>query len=419
MKTIILTLVLTNISFAYSQSNDDCGCNVALVKDIIQSKSSYTKRYRALETINDRDWELIKKENEGSGEFEVFGLFSIGGGASYTEFSQRRREFFRQKNHEENIAQAHEESNVVTNPIAYHYWSECKRNCSIKNGTELLKFVSEANENDFLLNLRYIKGANENIAPNFISLKVQIENGTFDDKSTEQTIDLNHGSIKQLSIKRDNRTLFTKIKLHYGNGTIEELRNRYRIPVVLRYTDISNPIYIGNTKAYDFPSPDLEGVSWGSEKCKFEGAKRRGDECWVENILKLDTLPIGYFYDGPFSMECLEGASNPTYQRINSRGNTKQRFNYNKSRIASVTWETSFSPLTWRIIGNIYQGRVIEKELVEDNGKFPIKLTSEMRDVVIMVAFPNYGIETVDVGKSTNRIKISSRSTNTIVYELN
>jgi hypothetical protein len=117
---------------ATGDSNDQCGCNPALAKDVLTSMNSEQLKYSYFSEITENTFTQIKHDASASASIPLLpDMISIlKASASYSDFQENRRLYFAKIGYSVDAQREQRDVQVVTSPIAYSSWTQCKLNCT-------------------------------------------------------------------------------------------------------------------------------------------------------------------------------------------------------------------------------------------------------------------------------------------------
>ena len=132
---LLVTLLPGASALAQKESRVDI-CGHALKKDVLTTISTDQQRYSYFSQIDQITFKELKVLADAEASIPLLGdmVNILAASASYSQFEQKRTEFFSKVGYSRNLDRELRDLRVVTAPIAYRYWDECVRNLSSSRG---------------------------------------------------------------------------------------------------------------------------------------------------------------------------------------------------------------------------------------------------------------------------------------------
>jgi hypothetical protein len=125
--TMTVLALLASGAQAHGQEAAGETCKPALMKDILSMMSTDQQKYSFFSQIDERSYEQLKSDMSAGISIPIVGdmLGLLTGSANYSQFTERRREFFQRIGYNQETARELRDLRVVTSPVAYQAWSRC------------------------------------------------------------------------------------------------------------------------------------------------------------------------------------------------------------------------------------------------------------------------------------------------------
>lgn len=152
LKAILLAIYLAFVlvgSVSAKSEDDDCGCNEALRKDLIQVKSVARYGEDYLRTVSKREFERMSDSGGFDFSVPIIKKLVLEASGSWDKFQEKRTEYLESVKYSKNSDQAWESLQLITNPISYKYWAQCKEQCAQKK-EDLYAWISRAEKDQVI-----------------------------------------------------------------------------------------------------------------------------------------------------------------------------------------------------------------------------------------------------------------------------
>lgn len=124
---VVMASLAWNIPVAAAQDSAAETCRPALMKDIVTIMSSDQQKYSYFSQIDEKVYQQLKIDASAGVSIPLLGdmLDVLKASADYSQFSEKRREYFQRIGYTQDTARETKDIRIVTSPIAYTAWSQC------------------------------------------------------------------------------------------------------------------------------------------------------------------------------------------------------------------------------------------------------------------------------------------------------
>lgn len=190
-----------NYSIAQNQPND-CGCSIALNKDIIKESKSVNQVISLLKTVTEQQYNEMKTSFSSGGVPFLEDI--IPSSVSFTDFQKRIQFYQSMVNYHDNYSMTTQYESYITSPIAYTKWGECIQSCITKNRqTYFDAYFAYADTAEIKIVLGY-KG---DLTTSKLKVNISTSNGIlyYNNKKVKNNykVDLSSQSWDNITIKRN------------------------------------------------------------------------------------------------------------------------------------------------------------------------------------------------------------------------
>ncbi|WP_213956688.1 MULTISPECIES: hypothetical protein [unclassified Variovorax] len=122
----VVWMLLCGAASSHADLNDRCGCNAGLARQVFSSTSQSTLELAFLEQVDETQFEKLKKEASGEGNY----FYVISGSANYKEFQTKLATLKRQTRFDLKSAQSQA---LLFSKVDTKDWLTCKTQCIAKD----------------------------------------------------------------------------------------------------------------------------------------------------------------------------------------------------------------------------------------------------------------------------------------------
>lgn len=424
IKLLILGLLLSHFNL---YSNDCSYCNVVLAKDIISESRDVIRICQALDIIQQGEYEAFKSSGSWSGAADILGLIGAEAESTWSEFKEKRKEFFKKQQYAENYSESLRSLKTITSEFAYPEWGKCIKGCQEKDESKCSAYALLVREGKQFIEIQinYYRGAKCHLAPPEVGGKLMMDNGHVVSPS-----------------KSDKNTYAFSIKSGQAPYTIiierKDTLKETRIQLISKKFEEFKTIYslYKSPPAYAYCSVNLKGAteSASSSFVKWESATKQTDElgnlecyisgsggpilnplcanlgdrldcsgrfCFGKHEIELPKLGAGYFYANPESLQAID---DPTGSWGWNMGNDIQERQYVGGQNAKITFRLGASKMVvrWRV--QVWRNEVLPSEVnipIPISGyRFVVETPSGLKNPKLRFS-KNGNVEDVDLGEDS------------------
>ena len=388
-KSFQLSVFIAALGLQNIQVNAQCNtCDIALAKDYMQYALTTQQQLNVLKVLDQQTFEELHKSGNSSGSLGISLLDIIGatisGSNDWNEFQQKRQKLFDLNSYNYSEAQAQSELRIVTNPIAYKYWSDCITKCydNQPNTTKVYAYVTNADKDYIFIKVKY--QANQISSPE-VKCRITIDNGAALNEDAPKQRVRYEKSIKfklqrqgdiGFTIKRVQNEENTVISISAEGADVFHEISKYQPPVLERkitgtlnysYEQVVNEKVTSTTKT--IRSPDLHNIKSGDKECRQRGGFGRGEYCAANNTITLPTLNDNEYYTNFSSVFPVLDNDGGCGWSMNVGLAPRSNISTDKTN-ASITFTTGSRDCTWGWSADIYQKQI---NIVPQNSPIEIK----------------------------------------------
>lgn len=368
----ITIAALTNIAIAQCDN-----CDKALVKDYMQYSSSTLQQLNILRVMDKETFEEYKKSGGGGGGLSlgIPGVISatIDGSSNYDEFKQNREKLFQLYQYNYSEAQAKDELRIVTNPVAYTYWSKCITDCyEHQDGlSKVYGYISYADSNTVIVKVKYKATST---SKNRVNCTIDVDNGTVLKQvgrgrgNYYESIDfaLNKTEDIGFTIKRTNKYQNTVISIVSDGTDVFREISKYSTPVNMNFINATAKYTIVDVKetpkewySAKTESPNLHEVGCFPGFVEALNKTKPGFFCdgkyiAFNNVIALPDLPDNQYYKSFSGVECYQDNDGACGWNADNAARAVQNISGDR-RHASVTFKTGSRNCVWIWKGQVYE----------------------------------------------------------------
>ena len=387
-------------------------CDIALAKDYFHNESSLQSRLDFLMMINKENYEQVKNDKSiswetGGNYLQIYSGF-FNGGETWDEFQEKRNKFFQQFSYSGSNSQAQQETRLVTNKIAYNFWSNCITKC-FENQEDLSKvyaYVTGADTGHIFLEVRYKA---TNTSKETQSCTITVENGrilnekrgsVWPSSDKQKTFKIHKLGKPAFTIIREIGTKSTTISITAdGDNVFRETiyfgtSKNHTYSGFAKYTLINRKDTFVRRAATTLISPKLfPPVALGvkiltSINRSVPGYFVRNGEDAVRNKLELPDLPIDQYYKNFSNVQCVTDNSGSCKWNIDKGLDEKINVTSNGQK-AYVQFSTGYQSSTWKweadVIQIIDDSNNISMPIIISDKAFVVSVPIKAKGAVILL----------------------------------